>query len=254
MYRALLTLLVVGWSANVSAALVTYYDFESPNPFNDKIGTRNLTAVGAATTSTNIPINGGSQSLDVTAGGAWATHDVQPGDTISGTWTVALWANIAGPGGFGGFIGTRSGSDQSFDAKFQNGPGPLGQIHGDIGDGGSWIDTTADGSLNYSFNQWYHIAYVVTPNDYTLYLNGVFAASEPFASAPRTPLLIDPTHDLALGAVNFAGGEKLTGWIDEVRIYNSALTASEVAALVPEPSSLGLALAAALVIAAIRRR
>ncbi len=65
-------------------------------------------------------------------------------------------------------LGTRYPSDQGFDVKFMDG----NKIHADIGNGSSWLTTSADANFSYSAGQWVHIAIVVTPTGYTVYVNG----------------------------------------------------------------------------------
>jgi len=48
-----------------------------------------------------------------------------------------------------------------------------------------------------------------------------------------TPLLMSPTQELRIG--NASGTEYMNGMIDEVRIYNRALSPAEMAGLVGRP-------------------
>jgi hypothetical protein len=141
---------------------------------------------------------------------------------ITGTFTVGAWARVATTSPQT-IIGTRSPSDISFDMKFQNG----NQIHGDIGNGTSWITTSADASFNYQLNTWYHIVYVVTSTGYTIYVNGNQAGSGSYAQ--NTPVFSDANHAIAIGAFMVTGGEYFSGLIDDTRVYNRALSADEIA-------------------------
>ena len=143
---------------------------------------------------------------------------------ITGTFTVEAWAQVATTS-LRTIIGTRSPSDAGFDMKFQNG----NSIHGDIGNGTTWITTAADASFNYQLNTWYHLAYVVTPTGYTIYVNGNQVGSGSYAQ--NTPVFSDANHAIAIGAYEVRGGEYFFGLIDEVRIYNRALSAAEISAI-----------------------
>ena len=57
-----------------------------------------------------------------------------------------------------------------------------------------------------------------------------------------------------LGAGEGAGSHRMKGAMDDVRIYEGALTSAEVAALVPEPSTLLLASLGLLGLIGIGRR
>ncbi len=147
-----------------------------------------------------------------------------PSTTVSGSFSVSVWARPTAATAAIGFLGTRTGSDQSFDMKFQNG----NQIHGDIGNGASWITTAADASFSYSVNTWYHIVYVVTPTTYTIYANGSSVGSGSYASS--TPLLYDSTHNILI-AKTVPSSEYFDGQLDDLRIYNRALSSGEVTSL-----------------------
>jgi hypothetical protein len=141
--------------------------------------------------------------------------------TITGTFTVVAWAKVNDTG-VRAVIGTRSPSDCGFDFKFQNG----NVIHGDIGNGSGWITTSADAPFNYSLNTWYQVAYVVTKTGYIIYVNGNQIASGSYSES--TPVLSDANHAITIGNTAVGGGEWFKGTIDEVRIYNRALSADEI--------------------------
>lgn len=104
---------------------------------------------------------------------------------------------------------------------------------------------------------WYHLALTRSGSTLTYYLNGAAIASGTTTYSGGFPIPIpNPTASLILGyaepGYSFSGG-----LLDEVVIYNRALTAGEVAALaaVPEPATFAFASGlAALVGVAVRRR
>ena len=88
--------------------------------------------------------------------------------------------------------------------------------------------------------EWTHIAVVKTGTSVQLYRNGVASGAagtlnESLADAVALPFYIG-------GETNETSqNEFFTGFIDDVRLYDNALTAAEVSALViPEPSSVAL--------------
>lgn len=124
---------------------------------------------------------------------------------------------------------------------------------------GQWIRATDSwGVTGVPFgaaNTWNHYAFVVDasgPGQTRLYVNGVPAALLPFAIT--TSIAGSPTR---FGAQFAPYAEFFNGALDEVRIYDGALTGAEVAALanpVPEPATtLTLALGL-LALAGLRRR
>ncbi len=129
--------------------------------------------------------------------------------TITAPFTVEAWASANSDGQF---ISTRSPSDASFDMQFSS-----LHFHGDIGNGTSWLTTSADGG-QYQLNKWYHVAYVVTTTGYTLYVNGIQQGTGTFSG---TPLFSNAHHYIYVGP-NFNGS------VDEVRIWNTARTQDQI--------------------------
>lgn len=152
-------------------------------------------------------------------------------DFALNTFTVAAWINVSDIDGSRGILGTRFNGDNTFDLKVD-----AARVHGDIGDGTVWINTAVDidtargGAL--PINTWQHIAYVIDAETGTaeLYLNGALARTITFTG---TPLLMKADQELHIS--NSSGVEYMRGSIDEVRIYNVALTEGEVAGLVGRP-------------------
>lgn len=95
---------------------------------------------------------------------------------------------------------------------------------------------------------WQHHAVVKSGADITYYLNGAESSTGVLTQALEVP------QPLFFGGDNEgADGENWQGMLDEVRIYNSALSAGEVSALVPEPSSVALLLIGFLGLVRVRR-
>lgn len=86
-----------------------------------------------------------------------------------------------------------------------------------------WYDTSSD-VVN---GQWLHVAATVDDNATRLYVNGV-SQSLTTRSSVGTPVTLAPTGPLRIGTNVESGGNFLTGRVDDFRIYNRALTASEV--------------------------
>ena len=90
-----------------------------------------------------------------------------------------------------------------------------------------YIDFANSNSLPLIVNDWNHIAVVSnTDNSKMVYINGVLAthtgASSPFGLV---------NNALTIGARSLDGGESFQGAIDDIRIYKTALTETEVLSL-----------------------
>ena len=92
-----------------------------------------------------------------------------------------------------------------------------------------WSDTTI------STNEWHNLVFTYDGSDYNFYLDGILDGSGSLSTLIRN---IDPSPYLYIGAAANKG-EYYTGAIDDLRIYNRALSVSEVQALAvaPEPIS-----------------
>jgi hypothetical protein len=254
--RASASLLVAVLAPAAFAAPVTVYNFNGNA--NDSVGGRNLTLT--ATSFSNDTPSGTGQSLAFDGVNSRATYDVVGADALSGSYTVAAYVKYTGVSVSAGgtvrtYFGTRGPGEMSFDAKLID----ANKVHGDLGTGGAWVTTAADANFNYNLNQWYHVAYAVnSPGQYFIYVDGNLVGG---ASLPGnvTPLLLfDANHDIAVGSAAASGGnagELFQGLIDNVGIYNTALSQAEVRALlVPEPATIGLTAVATLGLLAGRRR
>gem|GEM_PF-6799243 len=74
------------------------------------------------------------------------------------------------------------------------------------------------------------MAAVIAPTGFTTYVDGVQTAT---GSWSGTPLLLDATHKLTLGGTFNAGAtlpKRYAGSMDEVALYNTALSASAIQA------------------------
>ena len=109
------------------------------------------------------------------------------------------------------------------------------RIHGDIGNGTAWLNTgldisTAQGGV-INAGEWHHVAYVIDNASQAchMYLDGALGATATFSG---TPMFMTSAETLGIGYTSQADAEFMHGQIDEVRIYNRALSQAEVAGLV----------------------
>ena len=150
------------------------------------------------------------------------------------TFTVAAWVKLTKPPTFSGILGTRFGGEQTFDMKVN-----ADKVHGDIGDGARWIETKVNfyekdtgsngqgGKLK--LDQWYHIAFVIDDDakECRLYLDADRKATIKYQGKPR---LMQAGQEMHIG--HSSTTEYMDGIIDDVRIWNQALTEKQVQAVV----------------------
>ena len=142
-------------------------------------------------------------------------------------FSIELWANFSAP--TGGSIGEPS------DIFIGNDDGP--------GDQNKWFFALGGGFLNFhvnsptlgpmffplapftpALNTWYHLAVTRAGSLYTLYINGT-----PVASATNTASIPSPSAFLTIGEAENIGF--VNGLLDEVTIYNRALTTAEISSI-----------------------
>jgi hypothetical protein len=176
------------------------------------------TSFGADTTFFTPLTSGPGSALSFNGAGQYVS--ISTTGSLTGTFTVEAWARVYDPTSPLTVVGSRSPLDWGFDCTFWQGH----LLHGDIGKGNGWVTIAADANYTYSTGVYYHVAYVVTPTNYTIYADGqpVGGGSYSFSN----PVLYDANHRLVIGSIG--AGQYMVGQIDEVRIWNTARSASEI--------------------------
>jgi len=82
----------------------------------------------------------------------------------------------------------------------------------------------------YNDNQWHHVAYVVGASGGALYVDGVLKGTQGWTGIAGAPTTAQPIH-IAHYPGAYGGVPYWPGVVDDVRIYNRALSALEVSAL-----------------------
>jgi gliding motility-associated-like protein len=142
--------------------------------------------------------------------------------TVSGSFTVQAWVRPTDVNKTMHVLSTKSTGGFGFDIQLKNG----NTIHSNIGSSGGWLSNAADATFDYSVGRWMHVAYTVSPTGYQIYVNGELAGNGAFSG---TPLLMDANHILQLGN-NGTENTYFKGDLDEVRIYNKAMTQANIQA------------------------
>lgn len=151
------------------------------------------------------------------------------------TFTVSAWVWLTKEPSFSGIVGTRTGGEFNFDMKVN-----VDKVHGDIGDGQRWIETKVNfykddvgangqgGDL--ALRRWYLVTFVIDDErkECRLYLDADRKKSISFDGSPR---LMRAGQTLTIG--NTGRDEHMDGVIDDVRIWNRALSDAQVRKLLP---------------------
>ncbi|MBS0630424.1 MAG: LamG domain-containing protein [Verrucomicrobia bacterium] len=235
-FRLLLTAALLT-SASLSAqTLIHAYDF-SGGTVTDLVGSANATLMNGAT------VSNGHLALDGV--NDYAIFDTQIVPTGGTAFTVMISAQADGPLNLVGHHALLGQGNYGSPAGFFIG------YHTDNGHmraGDSWEDI----GVPYPTDGLWH-SYVVTYEGTTtsFYLDGTIVGSHQYAN----PIASADSANTVLGAAIYGGNEYFKGSIANVQIYNGAMSASQVAAAVPEPATTALAAAGlALGVVLLRRR
>jgi hypothetical protein len=200
---------------------------------NDSSGNnQSLTLVNSPTYVTGqvgscLSFNGSSQYANSTGS---LVNTSQP-------FSVSAWVNWNGDGGWNTMISEDGASNSTF--FFQKRSGGSFSLTGDNGTG---TEAIAMWSTTPTANTWYRLVGVYTGSLLKLYVNGALVASTSFNVVGA------PTGNVIVGAAKYGGGrvDYFHGMIDEVMLYNVALSDATVAAMSNSPPT-DIALSAAVV-------
>lgn len=237
----LMAVAVIGlaFASASEAALLSEYTFDTDA--RDATGLRNGLLVGSAAIANGGGMVGsGWLKLD----GAYGAVALAPGLAVLNNltnWSIATWVKVdngTNPGG---------GADAIFGTPVWDAAHPNLYYRTDVAP--SRVDVPQDRPVSWVVGNvsttnvpavptgWFHVALTGQGANLALYINGVLESTATTGVAANFADSVGP----AIGDDN-SGGRYFTGGIDEFRIYDNTLTASEVLALatVPEPASLVL--------------
>lgn len=240
----LMLLVIAGLTTHAHAAILAAYDFEG-NYENTGTGTVVGQARGDAGIIADLGggLKGASNVLSLDGTGDYV--ELGNGDVggITSVITVAAWVKSTANNwsahdslvtrGYNWRLFVQSSAQGSFQCMNTAPTGSRGIGTVDIND-----------------EQWHHLAGVYDGTQYLFYVDGV---QDGPAVAATGPISQTTSHKFTIGAFESSGAvsKYYTGLIDEVRVYDEALDAAAIAALVPEPATMALLLTGGLL---IRRR
>ena len=208
----------------LGAGLIGYYKFEGNA--NDSAGTNHGTPVNGLTFTTSRSGFGQAANFSGVNQSITIPHTAAMNVAAGGGLTVSLWVNTPNPKA--GSNGSRLVDKQTagvadgwtFDTYDLN---KQGRNVVRLGSANAGLNSTG----TFTTNTWQHLAFVYTGSVVTFYVNGVASG---FGNIGN---LINNTLPIQLGAPRGAqaAGELFQGQMDELRLYNRALTASEIANL-----------------------
>jgi hypothetical protein len=220
-------LVVVSNGASMVTSTVATLVVESPPPLDgvtpyawwrliDGIGSQALDSSGNGRDGTldgvGVTWTNGHGGTGLNFDGSGATVDIAESFTLSGDWSAAMWVYRRDSGPSSALI-AGSGSVLKL-AQWDN-----------TGEVGFTVPGVADYAFNYSapLNTWTHLTFVKVSTNISLYADGALAD----ANTSNTN-----TMSLNVASLGKASGQDyLDAMLDDVRIYNQALTAQQVSNL-----------------------
>lgn len=249
------------WSAaslaSSHAALVAHYDFNGNT--NDQSGLGNHgTLMNGATFSNDVPFGSGS-SLSLGDGGQHVLVPHHASLDITETMTIAAWVKTEGNAWEG--LVAKSPSDGSmnnhagnYELRIENGTNQMHFLYQQGGTNDTAFPISTEPAAIIAPGQWTHIAVTVEqigfdPGTVKYYANGALVDTKfvnfGFGATNTNPLYIGTRADLFT---------QWNGQIDDLRIYNTALSDTEIGALAIPEATTALLAAAGLAVLGLRRR
>ncbi|MBI5684491.1 MAG: LamG domain-containing protein [Verrucomicrobia bacterium] len=156
-----------------------------------------------------------------------------PSLSITGDMTVAAWVYVNDLSGFRSIVSKNGfiypAGPVPYDFYLFKDTGIPSFLRGDDSTYGG-----ATGAVAVNAGEWHHVAVTQSGTAVNFYLDGASAGSATIS----TPTA-DANQPLYIGNRGDSGTD-FYGYLDDVRIYDNALSAGQIAALVPEPSSIML--------------
>ena len=245
------------YTVPANAALVNQWTFDNQNATTATDSVGNLDGSLPTGATYVAPLTIGSHALDIAGeidlrdGG---TNTVNQTANVPGL-TMTAWVNLDSVIGNDTEIGYFSVGGSNA-ARFLFG---VGALNGSVRVGGRTLDSDSfsefqTGASEISANQTYFLAAVIDYQNQTMRLHIDNKVINPGDAGTTFSNNLSAGNTSNTNSTNALIGEStFDGRIDDVRLYNTALTVSEVQAVIPEPSTLLLIGPAAMLLLCRRR-
>ncbi len=213
-----------------SNGLLGYWTFDGPKinwvtgAITDSSGQGNTGSLVSMSTSTSPVAGKVGQGLKFNGSTSYVSTPLTY-NWNANNWSIGLWASsISCPNSFCGLVGDRFGTGASNWFTFGSSGNFTGNIVVEIGPAPGAV--TIDSGYNPVGKGWQYYTVTKSGTTITIYKNGVSLAS----GSTSGKNIGDTTNSVRIGNW-FSSNQIWNGSIDDVRIYNRALSAGEVAQL-----------------------
>ncbi|MCA9150014.1 MAG: hypothetical protein KDA92_11965 [Planctomycetales bacterium] len=229
----LAVLAAISLNAPVRAELVGWWTFDdvTGDVVPDSSTFNNVgTLMSGASISDDVPaLLAGGHSLLLEGGDQHVLVEHDASLDMTEALTIAAWVKPIGNEAWDGILAKSPSDDSSlnhagnYELRIENGTRTMTFLHQQGG-----VDDTIPygGGPMIAELEWQHVAVTVDPDGITFYRNGLMHSTRPltgfFGETNSNPLYIGSRADLFTG---------MNGLLDDVRLYNVALTADDIAAL-----------------------
>jgi len=229
-----------GVSADVISELVAYYPFNG-NANDESVNTNDGTVNGATLANDRFGNADSAYSFDGIDDYIDFGDDASLQFTGTPSMSVFGWAKLSGAGTFIGIDkynsqgGSTGGANIGYYLAFFD-TGVTTVVRAGFGDG---VETKIDASTNINDGAWHLVGWTWDGSDVNIYVDGALDFTQPYTTS-----ITDNSQALSLGKRIDLPTNLYTGLMDDIRIYNRALSSSDITELqnepnpVPEPSTM----------------
>ena len=173
-------------------------------------------------TSTSVVAGKVGQALKFAASSSWCQNTISQHPTldITGDLTMSAWMISTSTAGNQDIMRAGQGTDNRYALFFD---GSLKRLQFSWYNGTSFVVINSNSNV-VPLNKWTYVTVVRSGTNLIFYANGVAIGSGTFTTAPNVPA------NFTIGGTN-TGAQPFIGSLDDLRLYNRALSAQEVALL-----------------------
>ncbi len=207
---------VLSISAQTQSTLVACYGLNGNA--TDAVNAINGTTVG--TSASNDRFSNASGALNFSGSSSSFVRIPNSSKLKANAMTISLWARPSSTVGSQYIIFTKNSASSNFEA-YSIVAGSNGKFVGVVGSAGNVVNVNS--TTSYTTGVWYHLALSFSSSGTSLYVNGTAEGT--------TTLSVGVDYDttgVILGGSNLSFNLPYAGLIDNMRIYNGVLSATEI--------------------------